>query len=58
MDITTWFIIATTVIILLFDLYLYLDKTKKTISQRIIEWSKKYPVIPFVFGFLMGHWFG
>jgi hypothetical protein len=31
--------------------------TETTISAVIISWSKVYPILPFAFGVLMGHFF-
>lgn len=56
---TELIIIVVTVLILLWDLYLYRDKIEgNTISQVIIKYSYKYPMIPFVVGVLIGHWWG
>jgi len=47
------------IIALLWDVFLYADKVEdNTISQTIIRLSKRYAVIPFSIGFLMGHLFG
>lgn len=54
---TALFIWAVTIVALLFDLFLWLTD-RETISQRMILWSKKSLIIPFLWGFLMGHWFG
>lgn len=52
-------IIVITVLILVWDGYLYADKKDgNSITQVVIKWSTKIPFIPFVFGFLMGHLFG
>jgi hypothetical protein len=56
---TIVFIIAVTLVILAYDVYaLYRSKkTEYTISYIIAKASLKNPIIPFVFGVLMGHWF-
>ncbi len=49
---------AVFVLILLFDLYLALAKGgAQTISWQLYEISLKWPVIPFIVGFLCGHIF-
>jgi hypothetical protein len=55
--ITTTIILATAIVWLIWDLYLYFSN-KETISQKIIKWNKISIMICFLFGFLMGHWFG
>ena len=51
-------IVVVTIAILAFDLYLYRDKYPgNTISQVIIKRTKSRPIIPFLCGLLMGHWF-
>lgn len=55
-DITAIFVILITFFILIFDLWLFVSN-KRTISQLIIQWSEKLLIIPFLWGFLMGHWF-
>jgi len=58
MTLTQWIIASVTVIILIIDVFLALTKGKEqTISVAITNWSKQYPIIPFVFGLLMGHFF-
>lgn len=58
-EIVEYVIIAATLIILGWDLYLYKDEyPENTISQIIIKRTKKRPLIPLLWGFLMGHWFG
>ena len=39
-----------------YDFYLYFAK-KKTISIQIYEWSKISIGVPFLIGFICGHWF-
>lgn len=51
-------IIIITILILMFDLWLYNDGVEgNTISQVVIKYSYKYPMIPFVLGVLLGHWY-
>ena len=56
MDLASWFMIIVTVLVLIFDLWLYLNN-RKTISQIMIKWSEVFIIIPFAWGMLMGHWF-
>lgn len=57
--ITIIFIIVVTLVILAYDAYaLYRsNKTEYTISYIIAKASLRNPVIPFIAGVLMGHWF-
>ena len=49
-------ILVITVIAIVVDIILVVtDHT--TISRQMLEWSGKYPVVPFGVGFLMGHLF-
>lgn len=55
--------IGLLVIILIWDLFLYKDSVKRnSISQVVIDYSKKYPMLPAIIGFsmglLIGHWYG
>jgi hypothetical protein len=55
---TDIFTVGIVLAIAIYDIYvLWKDGVKSTISVRILNWSIKYPVIPFVFGFVMGHLF-
>ena len=49
--------IGLTVIVLLFDLFLF-GKGNQTLSQVIIKYSRDIPFIPFIGGFLAGHLWG
>lgn len=41
--------------IIVWDLYLYLDgKPRNSISQVVIDLTKKSPLVPWAIGFLMG----
>lgn len=50
-------IITTTAAVAGLNIWLAVTPDKKTISQVIARWAVKHPIIPFVFGVLMGHWF-
>jgi hypothetical protein len=57
-QITALVVIAVIVILPVFDIVMaYLSGGDVTISWYIYQWSLKYPVIAFAFGFLMGHVF-
>lgn len=59
LTVTITFIIAVTLIILAYDVYALKKsiKTEYTISYVIAKASIKNPIIPFIFGVLMGHFF-
>jgi hypothetical protein len=55
-----WIILFWTgiVLILIYEVYAIVNKNDgDTISEMIWEVSVKRPLIPFAFGFLMGHFF-
>jgi hypothetical protein len=57
-QITALVVIAVIFILSIFDIVMaYLSGGDATISWCIYQWSLKYPVIAFAFGFLMGHLF-
>ena len=59
MDFTTWFVIVGTVLILLVDAILIAKRgVDASISSHIQVWSHKWPLIAFLWGFLMGHFYG
>lgn len=47
---------VTAVVWLLVDVYLYAKK-KETISQGMLRMAWYTPMVPFIIGFLCGHWF-
>lgn len=54
---------AIFIAIIVWDIYLYLDgKPRNSISQVIIDLSKRSPNLPWFIGFVMGwcvgHWWG
>lgn len=54
--ITFLFTILSVVLILAYDgVAIYMDGTKASISYLIITSSYKFPIIPFLGGFLCGH---
>lgn len=54
---TTLFIIVITVIVIAFDLYVYVHVEHETISEAMAKVAKRHPVIVLLWGVLMGHWF-
>lgn len=59
MNYTIVIIVFITIALILYDIYAAVDGEEgNTITQVIQKYSLKYPVIPFAFGFLMGHFFG
>jgi len=54
---TTIFVIASTVIIIAYDIYAAADRDELTISQLMNRSARKWPMIPFAWGVLIGHWF-
>lgn len=58
MNLTRWIIAAIVVVVASIDVMLAVTGgIDATISVVVTEWSKQYPVIPFAFGILMGHFF-
>ena len=57
--ITIILIISVTVILICWDIYVYIGYkgTGSTISEVILDYALKNPILPFAFGFLMGHLF-
>lgn len=51
-------LVGVTALLVVWDVALALDSTRRnTISQAIADYDKRYPIIRFLFGVLMGHWF-
>lgn len=48
---------AVTVLLVIWNVYVAIASPADTISQVIFGWAGVYPVLPFVIGVLMGHWF-
>ena len=58
MTVTGYIVLAIAVAITAIDVVLFIrGGTSLTISAVIIAWSKQYPILPFLFGILMGHLF-
>ena len=54
---TTWIIIVTALVWLVWDIYAFVSKKHVTFSDKITKWSYYSPMVPFILGMLMGHWF-
>ena len=45
-------------ILIIYDLFTVLERgSETTISVQLFEFSKKYPIVPFVLGIVFGHIF-
>lgn len=56
MKITHWVLIAVSSFLIIADIYWATDGVEgDTISEVILKYARKYTVIPFLFGVLMGH---
>lgn len=55
-SIAGWLIIATALIWLIVEIYVIYVK-KQTISNAMYDYAKNMPIVPFIIGLLMGHWF-
>ena len=50
-------IVLVTIALVLWDVYAYLNEENSTFSVIMTDWAYYSPWVPFVWGFLMGHWF-
>ncbi len=61
MSLTHWVLIAVGVFLLIFDVWIALRRAhglhEPTESQALLNWALRHPMLPFVFGVLMGHFF-
>ena len=56
--ITRWFIFASVIIVLGFDLWvMFMGGTGTTISHELINWPYKYPIMGVLVGIVLGHLF-
>ena len=59
-DFWLWFIVVFMVIFWSTEAYLYLFAKKPTLSQKVIQWTKERPLLPFFVGVFVGavagHW--
>lgn len=55
---TMWVILGVSLALGIYDVYAYMKGSgTSTISVVITDWSIYSPWIPFLFGFVAGHWF-
>ncbi len=58
MTLTQYIIVAIVALTVAIDVVLAISRGRDaTISVAITRWSHQYPIIPFAFGMLMGHFF-
>lgn len=57
MTITGYFLIAITILTVVLDIVLP-PNGQPTESQVLRDWAWRWNTIPFIAGFLIGHWFG
>ena len=51
-------LVTVTVLLIIWDIYAYMaGGAQPTISRVIYETSTKHPILPFIFGVLIGHFF-
>jgi len=57
-QVTLYIMVFTVVAIILYDIFAYFKEgVNATISSELNALAKKYPIIAFAFGVLIGHWF-
>jgi hypothetical protein len=49
-----WVIGLTVAVWLTLDLYCYLTPGTKSLSFKVVEWSKRWPLLPFILGLFVG----
>lgn len=53
-----WFMMLVVLVVIGYDAWACADRENRdTISSMVTESSKKYLIIPFIFGLLVGHFF-
>jgi hypothetical protein len=59
LTVTTIILVATVTALVLWNLYvvLFTRGEERTISKTIATAAGKWPILPFAFGVLIGHWF-
>lgn len=58
MSVTQIFIIGAILLIIAYDVFATLKwGGEQSVSWQMWLWSKTYPIIPFLLGVIMGHWF-
>lgn len=57
-NLTKFFIVCIIVVVLAFDSFIMFHTNNEvTISSVVLDYSKQYPIIPFVMGLIAGHLF-
>ncbi len=50
-------IIAAVILLVAYDIFaVFSGGPQNTISWKLMTWSQRFPIIPFVGGVLAGHW--
>ena len=58
MNLTITVLVSVAVLLLMYDIFVIARYgVKQSISYVVYSLSRQYPIIPFAFGFLMGHLF-
>ncbi len=56
--ISIWIMAIMTVIVIVWDIYAYIyGNGVSTFSVIMTDWAFYTPILPFAWGFVMGHWF-
>lgn len=56
--ITTWLMLSVTAVLLAWDVVAATNSTRgDTISEQLTAAAHRWPILPFLFGMLIGHWF-
>ena len=55
-----WFLIIFMMVFWSVEAYLFYYTDKPTLSRKVIQWTKNFPMLPFIFGLFIGavagHW--
>jgi hypothetical protein len=55
-----WFVVVVMTVFWSIDAYIYFWTTQKTFSYKMVEWTKRRPLLPFLIGLgigvVAGHW--
>lgn len=55
---TFYILLGITVLLIIWDLYVANTATPgDTISELVLGYAREHPVVPFIFGVIMGHFF-
>ncbi len=56
--ITTWVMVFGVLVWGVWDIYVAANDVEgDTISEKVRKWSAKSPLLPFLLGLLIGHWY-